>query len=148
MIRPPGFPSTARYLPPPNTWTYRPLERTGKILHISDIHDIVEAALRSARVDIESDEDARSVRVVAPRAITWTRAARRKGPGESSAEPLFRARINVATPEASRRAQSPSVETNHDSVISLDWIRGRDRNLVDGFWAFLVRKIGDAVRAT
>lgn len=148
MTRPPGFPSIAKYLPPPNTWTYRPLERRGKALQIATIHQIVDAALRAAGVDAESDEDKGWNRAIAPRAISWTRAARRKGPGESSTTPLFRARIRVMTPDAGRRARSPPAEENEQNVtITLDWLKGRDRNVVDGFWAFLVCKMGDAVRA-
>lgn len=75
--------------------------------------------------------------MVAPRAITWTRAARRKGAAEASVMPLFRTRVRIST-------ESSALQ---DVVVSLDWLSGRDRTVVDGFWAFLVRKMGDAVRA-
>jgi methyltransferase len=44
------------------------------------------------------------------------------------------------------RERLPDGKEQEDVVISLDWLRGRDRKVVDGLWAFLIRKVGDAVR--
>jgi hypothetical protein len=117
---------------------------------------VVEGALRAAGVDALRVEE---VYVVKPRVVSWTRAARRKGVGVVAETPLFHARVRITvdntTGRESSRSRSPGAKTDasgeeavpRDVAISLDWVRGRDRAVVDGFWAFLVRKVGDAIRA-
>lgn len=159
ITRPTGFPSIARYLPPSNTYRYAPLERT-KRLSVEAMRGILEDASRAAGIAIVREEG-EEVYVVEPRAISWTRAARRKGVGVVAETPLFHARIRISTVDSNtdtrERSRSPGARTKEsvvdeesvpaDAQVSLDWVRGRDRAVVEGFWAFLVRKVGDAVRA-
>ncbi|KAJ9107695.1 hypothetical protein QFC21_001155 [Naganishia friedmannii] len=92
---------------------------------------------------------------IEPTHISWTRAARRKRQQEPATAPnpsLFHARIRIKEleVEATLRPGSPSREADKGDVgalqVSLHWARGRERTVVESLWAFLVRKIGDAVR--
>jgi hypothetical protein len=83
--------------------------------------------------------------IFSPRKAVWTRAARRAaqrdtGANENvsvvSAEPLFRIKIVVE-----------KGETEVNPNVRMDWLVGRDRKCVEAFWAFLVRKLGDACKA-
>lgn len=135
---------------------------------------IVSEALRDAgieaewermrkEVSLESDQheegasDAQGGRSCsfAPTSVTWTRAARRKRTIEQATQnnpPLFHARIRIeeVVAEETHRASSPlqGAETLNVSTlqVSLSWVKGQDRAVVESLWAFLVRKIGDAVR--
>lgn len=54
--------------------------------------------------------------------------------------------MRVETVARDVRERSPDGKEQEDIVISLDWLRGRDRKVIDGLWALLIRKVGDAVR--
>jgi methyltransferase len=92
---------------------------------------------------------------IAPTSVSWTRAARRKRAQEpitSRCSPLFHACLRIEelhegdTPRAGSPLQADRTGKDVALQISLDWVRGRDRAVVESLWAFLVRKIGDAVR--
>lgn len=151
----------AKYLPPANTWTYRPLERVRKPLSFDVVAEYVSSALRAAGIECDFQSDAagptqdRKERrgrrwSIAPVAITWTRAARRNRTQVPAADvsqvSLFRACMRVETVARDVRERSPDGKEQEDIVISLDWLRGRDRKVIDGLWALLIRKVGDAVR--
>lgn len=161
------FTSIVKYLPPPNTWTYRPLERIRKPLALEVVSDFVSAALRAAGIDADLPSDSgrssfqdgdrrtgsRKSWTIAPHAVTWTRAARRnraKDALDVPRVPLFHACIRVEEADDPDRDRRSSVDLDgkrdDNVVVALDWLRGTDRKVVDGLWAFLIRKIGDAVR--
>jgi hypothetical protein len=143
-------------LPPGNTYSYTPERR--KSVSVEAMRGMVEGALGAAGVDVVREEGVYDVK---PRVVSWTRAARRKGVGVVAETPLFHARVRIgrvtSDSNTTERSRSPDAKskgdvvdeesTTGDAVISLDWVRGRDRAVVDGFWAFLVRKVGDAIRA-
>lgn len=121
----------------------------------------VSAALHAAGIESDFQPDAAGIShghekrrgrkwSIAPSSITWTRAARRNRTQAPAADvprvPLFRACIRVEAVARDARERSPEGKEQEDVVISLDWLRGRDRKVVDGLWAFLIRKVSDAVR--
>lgn len=73
---------------------------------------------------------------LAPLANTWSRAARRaaqRNPDAApapNAEPLFRARLRITG------------EEGEPGQVSLEWTWGRDREVVDTFWKFVLSKAG------
>ncbi|KAJ9115850.1 hypothetical protein QFC22_004992 [Naganishia vaughanmartiniae] len=167
-------PSTAKYLPLPNTWTCRPLERVRTRFTLPQLSVMVSDALRDAGIDVEWERMRSEVSgtsryqegdagvqegkscSIAPTTVSWTRAARRKRLPEATATanpPLFSARIRIEQlgVAQTQKVGSPSRQTQTGDVgtlqVSLDWVKGRERAVVESLWAFLARKIGDAVRS-
>lgn len=99
-----------------------------------------EAQATNGEDDPDADEDDHIP--LAPLANTWSRAARRaaqRNPDSApapNAEPLFRARLRITG------------EDSEPGQVSLEWEWGRDREVVDTFWKFVLSKSGLLKRRT
>nr|XP_018999717.1 uncharacterized protein I203_07602 [Kwoniella mangroviensis CBS 8507]OCF63178.1 hypothetical protein I203_07602 [Kwoniella mangroviensis CBS 8507] len=138
--------SFTRLIPQPNTFTHKPQPA----IPIEELRQKVLNILQSISLHyepIDGDEEGNGV-IIEPINNTWSRAARRalarqvgqpdeqgeddKG-NESQKEaqnPMFRVRIQFI----------PPLTAKDYSSISLDWLEGKDRSLVESLWKFLLNK--------
>lgn len=135
---------------------------------VEEVKKAILAVLESVGLDTTADDA--GVIHLAPKSNTWSRQARRAaqraaqeadgsagGAGQTSGsqpeagasqEPLFRAQLRFAGPEAS--ASATDAEASAAAVAEavpkaraiMDWEWGRDRTLVDAFWKFVIQKAG------
>ncbi|WWD09200.1 hypothetical protein V865_007322 [Kwoniella europaea PYCC6329] len=138
--------SFSRLIPQPNTFTHKPQPA----IPIEELRQKVVDVLQNISLHyepIDGDEEGNDV-VMEPINNTWSRAARRalarqagqfdeQGEDEKGnerqkepAKPLFKARIRFI----------PPLTAKDYSSITLDWIEGKDRSLVESLWKFLLNK--------
>ncbi|WVW82082.1 hypothetical protein I302_104087 [Kwoniella bestiolae CBS 10118] len=142
--------SFSRLIPLPNSFTHKPQpaipneELKQKIQDVLKSANLVPLSLSTSQGE---GQDENTV-MIEPKINTWSRAARRalarktERPPDTTADthpvqeeegfskPLFKARIQFI----------PPITLKDFSSISLDWLEGRDRSLVERLWKFLLNK--------
>jgi len=87
---------------------------------------------------------------------TWSRSARRQATrkipssetqpevntGEESTEPIMRIRLSFQSSVPSTSESQAGDGDWRGATLTLDWLEGRDRITVEGFWKFLLTKAG------
>ncbi|WRT63970.1 uncharacterized protein IL334_000897 [Kwoniella shivajii] len=141
--------SFSRLLPHPNTFHHKPQpsipleELKEKILQVLQGIQLDHSSV-SHQADCQEADD--KLMYIQPMINTWSRSARRAvlrqqdqatttpasliNANETSDTPLFKARISFI----------PPLTAKDHSSISLDWMEGRDRTMVEGLWKFLLSK--------
>ncbi|KAK4688642.1 U6 snRNA m6A methyltransferase, partial [Tremellales sp. Uapishka_1] len=124
--------SFARLLPLSNIWVYICIASSASL---ADTRICAAATLKAIGL-ISNDRQANENELIlAPKTNTWSRAARRLAkrgqpePDDPSSPPLMKLCLRF-------------LERNGEGRMELQWLEGRDRNLADGFWKFLLSQIG------
>nr|XP_019014743.1 uncharacterized protein I206_00829 [Kwoniella pini CBS 10737]OCF53524.1 hypothetical protein I206_00829 [Kwoniella pini CBS 10737] len=146
--------SFTRLLPPPNTFSHRP--EPG--IPIDELQKRVIEVLKSISLDPSNtsldpaeykvDDSETSTIILNPLSNSWSRSARRaqaRLPSVPANDPEIEAEVQneEKNAEAIFKAEMkfiPPLTSNDFSSISLEWIEGRDRTLVEGLWKFLLNK--------
>ncbi|WWC86060.1 uncharacterized protein L201_000931 [Kwoniella dendrophila CBS 6074] len=147
--------SFSRLLPQPNTFSHKPQPA----VPVEDLKRKVTDVLHSISIDFRypssdtancNEDQEKPVITIRPKLNTWSRSARRAiarqaeqssdtTPGgsidqsnqeEENSEPLFVARIRFIPPLTPKDFPS----------VSLDWLEGKDRTIVEGLWKYILTK--------
>lgn len=148
--------SFAHLLPPATTLSHTPVPP----LDGAALRERVVAVLKTINMPVEwykASEKASAVLV--PMSNTWSRAARRQAQRDKTAqggapdgtqgtkqdtrpslEPLFIAKLSFE--EQVKMAADESGASAHadGATLQLEWLQGKDRQVVDAFWKFLLTK--------
>jgi methyltransferase len=146
--------SFARLLPPLNSFTHTPDPPMSSHM----LRQKVAEVLTSVNLVGGQDGEQNSI-TIAPRSVTWSRAARRQaarnadtsgtaGVGiESDVPALFRAEI-LFLEASSADGEASTAGDGHDAPgassrgasVKLVWHEGRDRSTVEALWKFILTK--------
>jgi hypothetical protein len=147
-------PAVHSLLPPRNSLLFPLTSR--RLLQLADLHEALQAVLAGLTglhirpTPARSDEDGHPELLVAASANTWSRSARRRAAqttGDVSAA-VVGGTVSVAwTLICQIRWSRPdaTVENAVPAVLHVDWLRGSDRPLFEGFAAHIARKLQTAL---